>query len=99
MGTAQYMAPEQWNTELGPHTAASDAYALAATLCHVASGKQPYGNKQMMQIMFDVAHERFPVVPASVPEPLQSALKGALRKEQRARTTVAEMLRAAKEST
>ena len=99
VGTAQYMAPEQWDTELGRPTPASDAYAAAATLCHVASGQPPYGNKQMQQIMTDVlVRKRLPTVPDSVPEPLRSALRGALQFHAADRTSVAEMLKAARKS-
>ena len=99
MGTEHYMPPEQWDTELGPHTAASDAYALAATLCHVASGQPPHGIKNRNQILTDViVRKRLPEVPESVPEPLRSAVQGALRFEAQDRTSAADMLRAARAS-
>ena len=80
-GSAPYLAPEEWDSELGAPTAASDAYAAAATVCFAASGQALFGAKSVAQIMADVvALGRFPEVPASVPEPLRSAVRGALVK-------------------
>ena len=98
-GSAPYLAPEEWDSELGAPTAASDAYAAAATVCFAASGQALFGAKSVAQIMADVvALGRFPEVPASVPEPLRSAVRGALVNEPGERTGVADMLRAARES-
>ena len=96
---AQYLPPEGWTSELGSMTAASDAYAAAATLCFAASGQPPFGSKSVLQVMADVLTlKRLPKVPETVPEPLRSALRGALVSQPGERTTVAEMLRAARET-
>ena len=98
-GSAPYMAPEAWDSELGPATAASDAYSAAATLCFAASGRALFGGKSAMQVMADVvALGRFPEVPESMLEPLRSAVRGALVGRPGERTSVAQMLRAARES-
>ena len=98
-GSAPYLAPEEWDSELGAPTAAADAYAAAVTLCHAATGRRPFGTKSVMQIMADVVTlGRFPEVPESVPEPLRSAVRRALVKQPQERTSVADMLRAARES-
>ena len=97
--TAHFMPPEWWDPSLGPLTAASDAYSVAATLCCAASGRPPYGDKHKSEVMRDVLElRRFPEVPRSVPEPLRSALQGALRERPGDRTSVAGMLRAANRS-
>ena len=97
--TAHFMPPEWWDPSLGPVTAASDAYTVAATLCCAASGRPPHGDKQKSEVMRDVLElKRFPAVPRSVPEPLQSALQGALRERPGDRTSVADLLRAANDS-
>ena len=99
MSRGQYLAPEMWDWDLGPAAAASDAYAAAATLCFAASGRAPFEGQSVMQITANVLTlGRFPEVPASVSEPLRSALRGALVKDPGQRTTVADMLRAARES-
>ena len=96
MSSEDFMPPEWRN---GRITAASDAYAVAATLCCVASGQLPHGDQGDGEVDRDVVGlQRFPTVPESVPEPLRSALQGALREQPEERPGVAAMLRAARES-
>ena len=81
-----YAAPECRGEGRRVASLASDAYALAAVLCHAASGQGA------------PADGRPPEVPDTVPEPLRSALRGALREVAEERMGVADMLVAANES-
>lgn len=96
-GTAHYASPEQLYSR--PCTPASDAFALACTMYHVATGQRPHASLTPFEVGVVVAIEhRFPEIPDAVPEPLRSALQGALRAEPEERTSVEDMLRAAREA-
>jgi serine/threonine protein kinase len=56
-GTAEYMTPEQLNTEqgVGPKV---DIWAFGATLVHMLSGSPPFAGSSMAQICMKVAMQR-----------------------------------------
>lgn len=95
--TASRRCCTQWNPSIGPVSEASDVWCASATLCHLASGREPFAGLQLFQIMFAVASEgRRPDVPPSVREPLASAMRRAFAAEQAGRPTAQEMLDAAR---
>ena len=97
-GTFGFMSPEQYDAakEITP---LSDAYSAAATLSHLATGQEPFAGQGMAQVVFAVCvNGAKPEMPESVPEPLRSAVRRALVKQPQERTSVADMLRAARES-
>ncbi len=48
VGTPLYMAPELWEGQ--PASAASDVYALGATLFHLGAGRPPYDEKTLPEL-------------------------------------------------
>ncbi len=61
VGTADYMAPEQVSTDRGPVTAATDVYALGATLYRCLALRPPYRS--------DSLHSTFQRILGGLPRP------------------------------
>jgi len=61
-GTPSYMSPEQARGEPAAHEAATDVYALGATLYDLVAGRAPFEGTSLPEIVHKVVHEE-PVPP------------------------------------
>lgn len=81
LGTAEYMAPEQWR---GKPTPQSDQYALGVVFYEMVTGKRPYTADTPMEVAIKQATEPLPpprmLVPG-LPAVVEEALLRALRLE------------------
>lgn len=90
MGTAQYLSPEQ---AIGkPASAAGDLYALGVITYEALIGNRPFTGEKPVDIAFAHVNSPIPVLPASVPEPLQRLIRKLLQKDPRERWNDAELL-------
>src|SRR5262249_29541361 len=84
LGTADYLAPEQWENPHAVDTRA-DVYSLGCTLYHLLAGRPPFGAGHDSILKKMRAHLEAPVPPiaqarSDVPAELASALEGMLAK-------------------
>lgn len=94
-GTDSYMAPEQWNPNIGDTLPASDVWCASATLVHAASGEPPFAGWSLQRIMRAVCEQgACPQVPKAVPEPLAGAMYCAFHRDGAMRPTAESMLHA-----
>jgi serine/threonine protein kinase len=86
LGTADYLAPEQWDS---PHAAdvRADIYGLGCTLYHLVVGRPPFGGEEFKTVLKKMqAHQQVPPPPvaamrADVPAGLASVLDRMLAKD------------------
>ena len=95
LGTAPYMAPEQWE---GRNDLRSDIYALGVLMNEMLTGAPPFHGDSLSEIM--AAHLRQPPVPLRtirplIPEPLAEIVHRCLAKDPEARFQTANDLVAA----
>ncbi|MFF0725372.1 serine/threonine-protein kinase [Streptomyces sp. NPDC004134] len=89
LGTIAFTSPEQARGE--PSTAASDVYALGATLFHLATGHPPYPASEPLQLLVRVAEARVEL--AGLPPQLDDLIRPCLRLAPADRPAVRELLR------
>ena len=67
-GTAQYMAPEQWDGSIGKLSSATDVYSLCVILWEILSGQQPFAGLSPSEIMCSVVgpERRHPLAVAAM---------------------------------
>jgi hypothetical protein len=86
LGTADYLAPEQWDS---PHAAdvRADIYGLGCTLYHLVAGRPPFGGEKYKTVLKKMqAHQEVPPPPvagmrADVPAGLAAVLDQMLAKD------------------
>jgi serine/threonine-protein kinase len=79
IGTVEYMAPEL--TTGTPGSAATDLYALSATLYECLAGAPPYQSDDPQVVLYQHRFEALPPLPPSVPAPLAAAVTQGLSKD------------------
>mmetsp|Transcript_72237 Transcript_72237/g.193815 ORF Transcript_72237/g.193815 Transcript_72237/m.193815 type:complete len:226 (-) Transcript_72237:115-792(-) len=93
-GSPRYMAPECYDSSLGPTTEKADVWSSACVLTEIFGGGLPYAEcsnvQQILKTM--LVHRQGPSVPASAEEPVRSAIAGALAFEYHARPAAAGVL-------
>ena len=69
-------SPEAADPQRGALTAAANIWSLAATLLHIFTGSPPFKGLTTKHVMtFLQSDDQLPLVPASLPAPLQTVLK------------------------
>lgn len=95
VGTVAYTAPEVLRGDRA--SPRSDVYALGATLYELAAGRSPFSrdtpNDSPAAVMWRVANEPCPPLPATVPQGLTDILDQAMAKEADRRQASAHILR------
>ena len=87
VGTPEFMAPEQARGE--DATAASDVFALGATLAFAATGNPPYGRGDPRVLVSLAAKGKMAPLPATVPADLRRRLEPMLDRQAKRRPTAA----------
>lgn len=90
LGTAAYMAPEQFDP--GPVTPAADVYALATVAFQALTGRKPYTGATFFEVMARVREGEPPdarTVRSDLPEPVADALRRGMAREPDARPITA----------
>lgn len=79
IGTPQYLSPEQ---ALGqPVTAATDLYSLGVVAFEMLTGRRPFDRGSAVATALAHVNDPAPALPATVPEPLNSAVTACLDKD------------------
>ena len=60
VGTPAYMSPEQARGEVDRLGPAADIYSLGATLYYMLTGKAPFTEQELPEMLFRVEHGKFP---------------------------------------
>jgi serine/threonine protein kinase len=93
-GSPRYMAPERYDSGLGPTTEKADVWSSACVLIEIFGGGLPHAEcsnaQQILKAL--LVHRRGPSVPASAGAPVQSTIAGALAFEASERPTAAQVL-------
>jgi len=90
VGTPEFIAPEQAAGK--PATAASDVFALGATLAYALTGSAPYGEGEPLALMNRAAHGDVEPLPRSLPSDLRRSLAAMLDPRPERRPTAAAAL-------
>jgi serine/threonine-protein kinase len=69
MGTFGYLAPEQYRSDLGPHTQASDVYSLGAILYEIVTGQAIYPDDSDAYYQWEANLRPLPTVPETCDAP------------------------------
>ncbi|MGA5824011.1 serine/threonine-protein kinase [Kitasatospora sp. NPDC094028] len=88
IGSPGYMAPEQLDGR--EPTAASDVFALGATLVVAATGRPAFGGESLPSVLFNVLHGEPDL--AGVPVALRPIVRACLAKDPAARPTLQDVL-------
>lgn len=93
-GSPRYMAPECYDSSLGPTTEKADVWSSACVLIEIFGSCLPYAEcsnvQQILKTM--LVHRRGPSVPISAEAPVRSAITSALAFEYHERPAVAQVL-------
>lgn len=93
-GSPRYMAPERYDSGLGPTTEKADVWSSACVLIEIFGGGLPHAEcsnaQQILKAL--LVHRRGPSVPASAEAPVRSVIAGALAFEASERPTAAQVL-------
>lgn len=93
-GSPRYMAPECYDSSLGPTTDKADVWSSACVLIEIFGNCLPYAEcsnvQQILKAM--LVHRRGPSVPTSAETPVRSAIASALAFEYSERPAVAQIL-------
>ncbi len=87
LGTAAYMAPEQWEQE-GPLDARCDVFGLGATLYHALAGAPPFEGEHAAELWDAISTGEYEPLRARVPElpePLEEVVDRMLAADRRLR--------------
>ena len=87
VGTPEFISPEQACGK--PATAASDVFALGATLAYALTGRGPYGEGEPLALMNRAAHGDVEPLPRALPEGLRRPLAAMLDPRPERRPTAA----------
>ena len=87
IGSAGFMAPEQFTGQAGP---AADVFAWAVTVAYAASGQPPFGAGPTDAMVYRILHAQPGI--AAVPEALRPAVAAALAKDPQDRPAAHEIL-------
>jgi serine/threonine protein kinase len=94
LGSPNYMAPEQWGTNLrGPISLETDCWAFACSIIEMITGEMPW-NHFSPQDIFDavvVRHQK-PLVPSGLHPAVDRVLKACFEYDYRSRPTFGEIL-------
>jgi len=75
-GTANYMPPEGFDTDLDKLTVKADIWALGGILGEIHGGRRPFEGKGPPQISHKVVNmKEIPAIPASLPPHIKDAIK------------------------
>jgi eukaryotic-like serine/threonine-protein kinase len=92
IGSPSYAAPE--SLRAGQFSAASDVYALAATLYEALAGTPPHGNHDMQSVIRKLEHEPEPLTTkVAVPGPVGEAIMRGLARDPAQRPTAEQFAR------
>jgi predicted transcriptional regulator len=65
-GTAAYMAPEQVADCWGPLTPATDVYGLGAVLYHLLTGRPPFAESRVPEMLARIVSREMPIAPQTL---------------------------------
>ncbi|CAN6985270.1 unnamed protein product [Brassica rapa subsp. trilocularis] len=94
LGTANYMAPEQWQPELrGPMSFETDSWGFGCSVVEMLTGVQPWSGKSADEIYDLVVRKQEKIsIPSGVPPPLENLLRGCFMYDLRSRPSMTDIL-------
>ncbi|KAF9616507.1 hypothetical protein IFM89_029968 [Coptis chinensis] len=100
LGTANYMAPEQWQPEVrGPISFETDSWGFGCSIVEMVSGVQPWFGRSVEGIFQSVViKQEKPHIPDGLPPPVENVLRGCFDYDLRNRPLVVDILNAFKSS-
>lgn len=94
LGTPNYMAPEQWQTEVrGPISFETDSWGFGCSIVEMLTGVKPWGSKSIDEIYDLVVIKREQLtIPDGIPPPLEKLLQGCFMYDLRSRPSMTDIL-------
>ncbi|KAL4307613.1 protein KINASE OF THE OUTER CHLOROPLAST MEMBRANE 1 isoform X1 [Arachis hypogaea] len=95
LGTANYMAPEQWEPEIrGPISFETDSWGFGCTIVEMLTGNQPWYGCPVSVVYNSVVekHEK-PLVPSGLPSSIENLLNGCFEYDLRNRPLMKDIQR------
>jgi len=90
VGTVAYMAPERFDSTLGPVTSAADIFAWGAVVAYAGTGRSPFGGQTPMATAAQILTK--PPDLRGMPESLIDPVERTLNKDPRGRPTANELV-------
>ncbi|KAJ9190015.1 hypothetical protein P3X46_001252 [Hevea brasiliensis] len=94
LGTANYMAPEQWDPEVrGPMSFETDSWGLGCSIVEMLTGVQPWFGKSIEEIYQSVViKQEKPQIPSGLPPAVDNVIKGCFEYDLRNRPLMEDIL-------
>lgn len=96
LGTANYMAPEQWEPEVrGPISYETDTWGFGCSIVEMLTGVQPWFGRSVEEIYhLVVMNQEKPNIPTGLPPVVENVLHGCFEYDLRNRPLIADILHA-----
>lgn len=94
LGTPNYMAPEQWQPEVGgPISYETDSWGFGCSMVEMLTGVQPWRGKSVDDIFHSVVRKQEkPCIPSGLPPLIENILLGCFEYDLRSRPLMTDIL-------
>ncbi|KAJ4952046.1 hypothetical protein NE237_028878 [Protea cynaroides] len=100
LGTPNYMAPEQWQSEVrGPISTETDSWGFGCSIVEMLTGAQPWYGRSVEEIYnLVVTKQEKPQIPSGLPPAIMNVISGCFEYDFRNRPLMADIIHACKSS-